>query len=112
MDFTSGNEIQVSAAADAFDKTLAAAKRAADGGKTKEAGQAIEKLLATMLVREMTRTLPNGFFGDGPGADTFNGWLEDHLGGALAEGQALGLSEAVQAALIRKNAPETGGGNP
>ncbi|MEM7307065.1 MAG: rod-binding protein [Planctomycetota bacterium] len=104
MDLVGGNQIQVTAASDAFASKLEDAKRAADGGDTEKAVDGFEKLLATQLVREMSRTLTDGFFGSGPGADTFTGWLEEHLGSALAESRALGLSEALRASLLSKGA--------
>ena len=87
-----------------FDLSLDEAKRAAENGSVEEAAKSFERLFATMLVREMRRSLPDGFFGSVPGADTFEGWLDEHLGAALAEGNALGLAESLRADLIRKNA--------
>ena len=110
MDFASGNQIQTPPATDALTRQLDGAKRAAGNGDATEAAQSFERLLATMLVHEMTKSLPEGFFGSGPGADTFNGWLEEHLGNSLADSGALGLTEAVRASLIRKNAGIDGGG--
>ena len=111
MDFKSVNEIQTTARADVFASKLDSARRLADvagvdnkGGEVEVAGEAFEKLFATLLVREMGKTLEDGFFGDGPGSDTFNGWLEEELGSALAEDGSLGIAEAVRASLLRKQA--------
>jgi Rod binding domain-containing protein len=106
MDLSGPNEIQVSAANSAFEHGLKSAKDAAGAGRTEEAAKAFEKLFATMLVHELSRGLNQGFFGDGPGADTFTSWFEDHVGETLTAGKGLGLAEAVRASLIRKGAPE------
>jgi Rod binding domain-containing protein len=109
MDFTSINEIQATTRADQYTSRLDAAKRLADAAgvehgedEARVAGEAFEKLFATLLVREMSATLQDGFFGDGPGADTFNGWLEEQFGAALADDGALGLAEAVRASILQK----------
>jgi Rod binding domain-containing protein len=108
MDFTTLNQVQATTSADAFAQKLEAAKRIAGGDAAlhdpREAGAAFEKLFATLLVKEMTKTLSDGFFGEGPGAETFQGWLEDELGGALAKDGSLGIAEAVRESLIRKQA--------
>ena len=100
------NDLQASALTKAQTNKLEAAQRLADSSGTddqaKTAGEAFEKLLASMLVREMTKTLKEGFFGDSPGADTFQGWLEEHLGEAVAKDNSLGIAEAVRASLLRK----------
>lgn len=71
------------------------------------AGERLEALFATLLVKELRRGLPNeGFFGGGAGADTYNGWLDEHLGEALAAAGALDLAGRVKAALEAR-APET-----
>jgi Rod binding domain-containing protein len=101
MDIAS-NEIQVTAAARAFESKLKGALDAVDAGKAEQAAQAFEKLFASMLVRELSRGLSEGFFGDGPGADTFTGWFEEHLGAALSAGRGLGVAEEVRASLIQK----------
>ena len=58
-----------------------------------------QALLATMLVREMRRSVPEGFFGEAAGADTFNAWMDEHLGAVLAEQDALGLAGQIKASL-------------
>ena len=110
MDLGIQNDIQTQSAARALESQIAGARRAAQGGDVDAAALAFEELLATMLVRELNKTLPEGFFGEGVGSDTFNGWLEEHLGSALADTQALGIAESVRASLIRKqHAPEPAG---
>lgn len=102
MDISKATEIQATSAADALDRGLKGARDAASSGKTDDAAKAFEKMLATMLVHELSRGLTEGFFGDGPGADTFTGWFEEHMGEALGGGRGLGLAEQVRASLIQK----------
>lgn len=66
-----------------------------------EAGRRMEALFATMLVKELRRTLPNeGFFGSGPGADAFNAMLDEQLGEQLAKRGALDIAGRVKVALM------------
>ena len=83
---------------------LESARGALEGERGDEAADAFEKLLATMLVKEMRRALPDGFFGTGPGAEVFEGWFDEHVGGALAERDALGFAGMVKEDLLRKEA--------
>lgn len=70
------------------------------------AGRELEALFATLLVKEMRRALPNeGFFGEGTGADTFNGWMDDFMGQQLADAGALELAGMVKAALLDEAPP-------
>ena len=92
-------------AARARTEGLAARARAAAGEEdAAQAAQGFESLLATMLVKEMRRALPEGFFGSGSGADVFDGWLDEHLGQALAESGALDLAGAIRISLGEKAA--------
>ncbi len=79
--------------------------------KAAEAGNEFESYFATMLVREMRRAMPEGFF-SGTGSDVYGAWFDEHLGAALAERDALGLAGMVKTALARRDAAfleETGG---
>jgi len=69
-----------------------------------EAAQEFEVLMATMLVKEMRRGLPDGFFGSGPGSDTFEGWLDKSIGEDLAQNWDLNLAGMVKANLDSKQA--------
>ena len=62
-----------------------------------ETGQRFEELFTTMLVKEFRKTLSEGFFGAGPGADTYDSWLDEHLGKALADQDTLGIAGLVKA---------------
>ncbi len=63
-----------------------------------------EALIATMLVKEMRKSLPDGFFGSGPGSDVFNGWLDDTLGRDLATNWHIDLAGMVKTNLDSKQA--------
>jgi len=75
----------------------------ADAGKAPAGNEApardvpheFSKLLATMLVKEMRQALPEGFFGGGTGSDIFDGWLDEHIGTALAERDGLRLESMI-----------------
>ena len=68
-----------------------------------EAAKKMEALFATILVKELRRAMPEGgFFGDGPGADTYNGWFDEHLGAELANSGSLDLAGMVKTALEAK----------
>lgn len=71
-------------------------------GAETDAAQRFEELLATLLVKELRRALPDGLFGQGPGADVYEGWFDEHLGRDLARGGGLGLAEIVRESLVRK----------
>jgi Rod binding domain-containing protein len=69
-----------------------------------DAAQRFEELLATLLVKELRRALPEGLFGEGPGADVYEGWFDEQMGRALARDGGLGLAGIVQEGLVRKAA--------
>ena len=72
------------------------------------AGKQFEALLATMLVNQMRKTLPDGFFGSGPGSDSFGGWLDQSIGDALAESWDVGIAGMVKTSLDAKQARLSG----
>jgi Rod binding domain-containing protein len=65
-------------------------------------GRQFEELLSSLLVKEMRSTLENGFFGSGQGADTFNGWIDEHVGRMLAARGDLGLARVVDGEIARR----------
>jgi Rod binding domain-containing protein len=83
---------------------LDAARRAADRGDARETAREFEKVFAVMLVRELRRNMPAGPFGEGAGADVYEGWFDEHLGAALAEREALGLTRMIETAIGRAQA--------
>lgn len=64
-----------------------------------EAGRQFEALFLAQLVKEMRKTLPEGLFGSGPGADTYEGWFDEHVGRTLAEAHTLDLVGILRAGL-------------
>ena len=83
-------------------------RRAAERGDARETAHQFEELFAVMLVRELRRAMPEGPFGQGPGAHDYEGWFDEHLGGALAERDALGIAGMVKSALGRAQAAQEG----
>lgn len=97
-----GESMLAQAGALARPDTLAQAAAAGDrarAGQIDEAAQRFEELLSTMLVREMRRGVEQGFFGEGAGADVFEGWLDEHLGRSLARDNVFDLAQAVRVSL-------------
>lgn len=86
-----------------------AVKGAAKGEEdvAKDTGKKVESLFASILVKELRKALPDqGFFGSGPGADVFNGWMDEFLGEQLARDGALNLAGRVETALNERKANE------
>lgn len=76
------------------------AEQAREGGaKAKDVPEQFSKLLATMLVKEMRQALPEGFFGGGAGADIFEGWLDEHVGAALAARDGLHMEALIESSV-------------
>jgi Rod binding domain-containing protein len=88
------------------DALLDDARRAAERGDAAETARQFETLFAVQLVRELRRSMPQGMFGDAPGADVYEGWFDEQLGSALAQREALGIAGMVRVAL-EKNAKAT-----
>lgn len=75
-----------------------------NGDEADVAAREMESLFATMLVSELRKGLGEGFFGEGPGADTFNGWFDEQLGASLASRKSLGLADDIRESIHRENA--------
>lgn len=89
---------------------LSSAQRELRKGDVSEAAREFERLFATLLVKEMRSTLPEGFFGKGAGSDVFDGWLDEHLGKSLADGRGLGLRISLERDLgLKQSALENEG---
>lgn len=95
---------QLPSLSSADDARLASVRRAADKGDTKETAKEFEKLFAVMLVRELRRSMPQSPFGEGAGADVYEGWFDEHLGASLSERDALGIARMVGTSLGRSQA--------
>ena len=72
----------------------------------------LERLFATFVVKELRNSLPDGFFGQGAGADVYEGWLEEHLGRSLADSGALDLAGRIKASIDSKARAEQSGADP
>jgi Rod binding domain-containing protein len=75
---------------------------APEGATPSETAQKFEALLATMLVKEMRRSVPEGFFGDGASGDIYSGWLDEHVGQTLAKDDGLHVREMLERSLQQK----------
>ena len=63
------------------------------------AAREFERLLSTMLVKQMRSTLKDGFFPSGPGNDAYNGWFDEAIGNSLADSGTMGLLGQLKAQL-------------
>ncbi|MFT5285206.1 MAG: Rod binding domain-containing protein [Planctomycetota bacterium] len=70
-------------------------QRAMNDASSKNAGDKFEAMLGTMLAKEMRKGLDEGFFGKGPGADSFSSWLDEYVGQVMAEQGTLGTGAMV-----------------
>ena len=68
-------------------------------GKESEAAQAFESLFASMLVKEMRSSVDGGFFGEGPGAETYGEWFDKEMGASIAADGGLGLAGVLKVQL-------------
>ena len=85
------------------DREMARISALGDSADPTAAAEMFEVHLATMLAKEARSSLgEGGFFGKGPGSDIFNGWLDKHVGEALADGWDLDLAGMVRTSIIEK----------
>jgi hypothetical protein len=84
-------------------RTLALATGDAD------APRKFQALLATMLVKEMRRSIGGELFGAGSEGDVYGGWFDEHLGETLAQRDALHVENVLRESLARK---ASGGAQP
>ena len=68
-------------------------------GQDAKAAAEFESLFASMMVKEMRKTMPEGFFGDATGSDVYGEWFDRHMGEALAQDDALGLAGILKSQL-------------
>jgi len=85
------------------DQGLERAKRAAKKGDERETARQFETIFGVMLVRELRRAMPSGLFGEGAGADVYEGWFDEQLGRTLGERDALGIAGMVKTSMQQKN---------
>ena len=67
-----------------------------------DAAGKMEEVFATLLVKEMRRSLPVGFFGGGSAGDVYSGWMDEQVGRSLAERDALHMEEMLRASILQK----------
>jgi hypothetical protein len=85
------------------DREMAHLSALGDSADPTAAAEMFEVHIATMLAKEARSSLgEGGFFGKGPGSDIFNGWLDKHVGEALADGWDLDLAGMVRTSIIEK----------
>ena len=73
-------------------------------GDEAAAAREMEKLFASMLVSELRKALPEGFFGKDAGHDTYGAWFDEHVGASLADSGALNLAGQIKASMARPDA--------
>ncbi|HED65200.1 MAG TPA: hypothetical protein ENJ09_06545 [Planctomycetes bacterium] len=72
--------------------------------KNEEAAKAFEGYFNTILVKELRKTLPGGFF-SGSGSDVYGSWFDQYVGDTLAERNGLGIGDMIRASLGRRSDP-------
>lgn len=83
------------------DGRVAKLERAAANDREELVAREMEGLFSQMFVKELRRGLGDGFFGQGAGADTFEGWLDEQLGDSLARDGVLDLVGRIKASFDR-----------
>ncbi|MDF1837876.1 MAG: rod-binding protein [Planctomycetota bacterium] len=78
---------------------LERAQRLGDNEQVTKAAVEFEKLMSTMLVKEMRSSLKDGFFPSGPGNDTYNAWFDEKIAESLSRTNALGLAGQLKASM-------------
>jgi Rod binding domain-containing protein len=70
--------------------------------KEQVATKELEKLFASMLIKEMQKSVKdNGLFGSGPDTELYQDFLTESMADAIAEGGHFGIAEMTQAQLRR-----------
>lgn len=82
--------------------SLAATSASQGVSSSRAAAQKFESLFATLLVKEMRKALPEGFFGSEATGDIYGGWLDQTLGQAIAKRGGLHLAPLVEESLQRE----------
>lgn len=88
----------------ALEAQVEALRRGERSAHDAEVAQRVEGLFAQIFVKELRRGLGDGFFGQGAGSDTFEAWLDESLGEALARDGVLDLAGRIRASLDRDRA--------
>jgi Rod binding domain-containing protein len=72
------------------------------GADSAAAARQFQSLLASLLVHEMRSTLKSGFFGSGAAGDVYGGFMDEHVGAALAKRDALHIENVLRESIDRK----------
>jgi len=84
------------------DASLDRIRRAQAQAEDDQVAREVEGLFTQILVKELRKGLGDGFFGQGVGADTFEGWLDEHLGESLAKDGVLNLAGMIKTNLAER----------
>lgn len=82
--------------------TLRALSAAKDAPGTAQTAEKFEALLATMMVKELRKAAPEGFFGDSAAGDIYSGWLDEQLGQVLAQSGSLNMRGMLEQGVQQK----------
>jgi len=94
------NTLNSASASDAYSASnVKELENLAAQGKDAETAKAFESMFASMLVKEMRSSIEGGFFGKGPGADTYGQWFDKEMGEAIASDGGLGLAGMLKTQL-------------
>ena len=104
MDGFAISGLEANAGQDLSKTQLDRAKRLGESNQVTKAAKEFEKLMSTMLVKEMRSSLKDGFFPSGPGNDTYNAWFDEKIAESLSRTNALGLAGQLKASM---GAPST-----
>ena len=66
----------------------------ATSASSEEAAEAFEAMFASLLVKEMRQTLPEGLFGSET-SDVYGALFDQHIGQTIAEGEGLGIRQFI-----------------
>jgi murein DD-endopeptidase MepM/ murein hydrolase activator NlpD len=75
----------------------AAARAGQERIRLREAAESFEALMVQTLLKSMSEAqLENGFFGEGPGASTYQGVFEEQLAERLSQGSPFGIARMLE----------------
>ena len=78
--------------------------KSADARKGEEAAKAFEGYFNMVLVKQLRKSLPEGFF-SGTGSDVYGSWFDQYVGQTLAERNGLGIGDMIRDSLARSTNP-------
>jgi Rod binding domain-containing protein len=108
MDGFSLPGLEASAGQNMSKAQLEKAQRLGETKQVSKAAEEFEKLMSTLLVKEMRTSLKDGFFPSGPGNDTYNAWFDEKIAESLTRSNALGLAGQLKASMGAQNSAAIG----